>query len=151
MKPLLKFEAWGNRHHPKLLDLVRMLLGLFLVMKGSIFFTKYAFLRDIIMESGSLSKSPDLVAFLINYVTYVHIVGGVLIFIGLYTRLAALLQLPIVFGAIFFINILSSFVNSELWLSVLVMALLMLFVLIGSGPLSLDYFINRFSFHDEEH
>ena len=149
MKPLHRFETWGNRHHPKLFDLVRMLLGLFLIMKGAVFFTKYAFLRDIILSSGSLSKSEDMVAFLIYYVTYVHLVGGVLIFIGLYTRVAALLQLPIVFGAIFFINILSSFVNSELWLSALVMALLMLFVIIGSGPLSLDHFINRFTFHEE--
>jgi putative oxidoreductase len=149
MKALHRFETWGNRHHPKLFDLVRMLLGLFLIMKGAVFFTKYAFLRDIILSSGSLSKSEDMVAFLIYYVTYVHLVGGVLIFIGLYTRVAALLQLPIVFGAIFFINILSSFVNSEFWLSALVMALLMLFVIIGSGPLSLDHFINRFTFHEE--
>jgi putative oxidoreductase len=149
MKALHRFEIWGNRHHPKLFDLVRMLLGLFLIMKGAVFFTKYAFLRDIILSSGSLSKSEDMVAFLIYYVTYVHLVGGVLIFIGLYTRVAALLQLPIVFGAIFFINILSSFVNSELWLSALVMALLMLFVVIGSGPLSLDHFINRFTFREE--
>ncbi len=149
MKALHRFETWGNRYHPKLFDLVRMLLGLFLIMKGAVFFTKYAFLRDIILSSGSLSKSEDMVAFLIYYVTYVHLVGGVMIFIGLYTRMAALLQLPIVFGAIFFINILSSFVNSELWLSALVMALLMLFVVIGSGPLSLDHFINRFTFREE--
>jgi hypothetical protein len=46
--------------------------------------------------------------------------------------------LPIVFGAVFLVNILSSFVNAELWLSILVLGLLMMYVIIGSGPLSLD-------------
>lgn len=144
MNPLSKFEAWGNLHHPKIFDLLRMLLGAFLIMKGSVFLMKYAFLRDMILDAGIISKSPDLVAFIIYYVTYVHLVGGILIFIGLYTRWAALLQLPIVFGAIFFVNILSTFVNSELWLSIIVMALLLLFLVIGSGPLSLDHFIDGF-------
>jgi uncharacterized membrane protein YphA (DoxX/SURF4 family) len=68
----------------------------------------------------------------------VHLAGGTLIFLGLFTRMAAIFQLPIVFGAVFFVNILLSFVNSELWLSILVLALLVLFVIIGSGPWSLD-------------
>ena len=67
-----------------------------------------------------------------------HVLGGGLIFLGLYTRLWALLQLPIVFAAVFFVNITAEYVNSELWLSVLVLVLLALFLVIGSGPFSLD-------------
>jgi len=134
---------WGDRHHPKILDLIRMLLGIFLVVKGIIFFNNAAYLRDLIIENKMIKQSPGVITVLIYYVTYMHLVGGALIFLGLYTRLWALLQLPIVFGAVFFVNILSPFVNSELWLSILVFALLFLFVVIGSGPLSLDHLLYR--------
>lgn len=146
MNLFYNLEEWGDRHHPKILDLIRMLLGIFLVLKGWVFLTKYPFLRDIILDTGVISKSPEMVKFLIIYVTYVHLVGGVLIFLGLATRIAAILQLPIVFGAVFFVNILASFFNSELWLSILVMALLVLYVIIGSGPFSIDHFIGGFKF-----
>jgi putative oxidoreductase len=146
MKLIYNLERWGDAHHPKILDLIRMLLGIFLVMKGSVFLLKYAFLRDLILQTGAIKQSPALITFLIFYITYVHLVGGVLIFLGLFTRVAALLQLPIVFGAVFFVNILSSYVNSELWLSIMAMALLTLYVIIGSGPLSIDNFIVGFKF-----
>jgi putative oxidoreductase len=39
---------------------------------------------------------------------------------------------------------LNPFYNSELWLSMLVMALLVLFIIIGSGPLSLDRILSNY-------
>ncbi len=113
MNSIHKLVSWGDQHQPKILDLIRMVLGLLLLVKGIVFLNKGAYLRDLI--------------------------------IGLFTRLASLLQLPIVFGAVFFVNILSSFVNSELWLSVLVLALLVMYVFIGSGPLSLDRLIREYA------
>jgi putative oxidoreductase len=138
MSILYKIKNWGDLHHPKILDIIRMLLGLFLVAKGIIFFNNGAYLRDLIIENRIIRQSPEIVTALVNYVTYIHLLGGALIFFGLLTRLWALLQLPIVFGAVFFVNILSPFVNTELWLSMLILALLFLFVVIGSGPLSID-------------
>ena len=72
-------------------------------------------------------------------------VGGGLILLGLFTRLSALLQLPIVFAALFFVNITSPYINSEMWLSILVLALLVLFLLIGSGPFSLDRLLSKYN------
>jgi putative oxidoreductase len=138
-----KINRWGDQHHPKILDGIRMLLGIFLVVKGWIFFNNAAYLRDMIIENRAIRQSPETITALIYYVTYIHLVGGALIFLGLYTRLWAALQLPVVFGAVFFVNILSPFVNSELWLSILVLALLFLFVVIGSGPLSLDRLLSK--------
>ncbi|HWK06666.1 MAG TPA: DoxX family membrane protein [Puia sp.] len=136
-----KVSNWGDRHHPKILDVLRMLLGLFLVTKGVIFLNNAAYLRYLIIENGAIRQSPEMITALIYYVTYIHILGGGLIFLGLYTRLWALLQLPVVFGAVFFVNITSPYVNSELWLSILVLVLLFLFLVIGSGPFSLDHFL----------
>lgn len=143
MSAIRKFKNWGDSHHPKILDIIRMLLGIFLALKGGIFLKHSTFLRDLIIENKAITLSPEMITALIYCITYVHLVGGTLIFLGLSTRLASLFQLPIVFGAVFFVNILSSFVNSELWLSILVLALLILFMVIGSGPLSLDRFLSK--------
>ena len=133
-----KISNWGDTHHPGILDILRMLLGLFLLFKGIVFFNNAAYLRYLIIEAKAIRQSPEIITAIIYYVTYMHIVGGGLIFLGLFTRLSALLQLPIVFAAVFFVNITSPYIDSELWLSILVLALLLLFLLIGSGPFSLD-------------
>lgn len=138
-----KISHWGDRHHPKLLDIIRMLLGIFLVLKGITLFNNAAYLRYLITETKAIRLSPEMIAAIIYYVTYMHVLGGGLIFLGLYTRLWVLLQLPIVFAAVFFVNITSPFFNSELWLSILVLALLLLFLIIGSGPLSLDHVLSN--------
>ncbi|HEY4110903.1 DoxX family membrane protein [Puia sp.] len=133
-----KVGAWGDRHHPKILDIIRMILGLFLLFKGIIFFNNAGYLRYLIIDSHAINGSPGTISAILYYVTYMHVLGGGLIFLGLYTRLWALLQLPIVFAAVFFVNITAPYINSELWLSILVLALLFLFLIIGSGPFSLD-------------
>jgi uncharacterized membrane protein YphA (DoxX/SURF4 family) len=130
--------AWGDRHHPKILDILRIILGIFLLFKGIVFFNNAGYLRYLIIDSGAIKGSPGAISAIIYYVTYMHVLGGGLIVLGLYTRLWALLQLPIVFAAVFFVNITAPYVNSELWLSILVLALLCVFVIFGSGPLSLD-------------
>jgi putative oxidoreductase len=142
MSVLNKIGVWGDSHHPRILDLIRMLLGLLLVIKGTDFLNNAAYLRDLVIENQAIRRSPETITAIIYYVTYVHLVGGALIFLGLFTRLAAIFQLPIVLGAVFFVNIMNSYVNSELWLSILVLALLVLFMIIGSGPLSLDRFLS---------
>jgi putative oxidoreductase len=145
-----KISNWGDLHHPKILDVIRMLLGLFLVTKGFIFLNDSAYLRYLVIENRAISQSPEIITAIIYYVTYMHLLGGALIFLGLFTRLWALLQLPVVFAAVFFVNILSPFVNSELWLSILVLALLFLFVVIGSGPLSLDRLLSNIKIDEEK-
>ncbi|HSZ85996.1 MAG TPA: DoxX family protein [Puia sp.] len=145
-----KIKKWGDLHHPKILDVIRMSLGVFLFVKGYIFFNDAAYLRDMIIENRAIRQSPQIISAIIYYVTYIHLVGGALIFFGLYTRFWALLQLPIVFGAVFFVNILSPFVNVELWVSILVLVLLFLFTVIGSGPLSLDHLLFRINANEKE-
>ncbi|MDB4999477.1 MAG: DoxX family rane protein [Mucilaginibacter sp.] len=141
MKLISNIENWGDKHHPKLLDLIRILLGVFLIFKGILFYENMASLRDMIIDAKLVNLSSEAITALLYYVTYAHLVGGVLIFLGLITRLASLIQIPIVFAAVFLVNIPNKAVNSELWLSIMILALLLLFVIIGSGPLSLDRFL----------
>ena len=144
MRPIEKLVSWGDNHHPKILDLARMVLGILLFAKGIQFLNKASYLRDLIIETPAVDQPPEVISAIIIYVTYIHLVGGAAIFLGLFTRLASLFQLPIVFGAVFFVNILSPFVNTELWLSILVLGLLVMYVIIGSGPLSLDRVIREY-------
>lgn len=76
----------------------------------------------------------------IHIVGFVHLVGGLLIAIGLLTRFAAVIQIPILLCAVLFVNLAQGFsaLNSELWLSIIVLLLLVLFWVIGSGPFSVD-------------
>ncbi|GGB21193.1 DoxX family protein [Puia dinghuensis] len=138
MNTAQRIGAWGNRHHPWILDIIRILLGLFLLTRGIIFFNNAGYLRFLIIDKGVLRLPDGIITAIIYYVTYIHILGGGLIMVGIYTRLWALLEVPIVFGAVFFINITRPYVISEIWLAILVLALLCLFVIIGSGPLSID-------------
>lgn len=80
-------------------------------------------------------------------VTWANLLGGFFLMVGLLTRWVALVQLPILAGAIIFINAQRGgfAAESELGLAVVVFLLLLLFLVEGSGPLSLDsYFqMNR--------
>jgi putative oxidoreductase len=138
MNPFIKLENWGERHHPKILDIIRILLGILLVAKAYTYFVNGPYLRDLILQNRIFDQSPDLISAIIFYTTYVQIVCGALIFLGLRTRIASIVMLPLMIGAVFFINIYSPFYNNELWLSILVLVLLFLFIVIGSGPISLD-------------
>jgi putative oxidoreductase len=138
-----KISNWGDHHHPWVLDIIRILLGLFLVNKGIIFLKDTGYLRDLILAKEAVNQPPAVVTAIVIYVSYIHVLGGGLMALGLYTRLWALLQIPAVFGAVFLVNITSPFVNSELWLSILVLALLLLFTIIGSGPLSIDHLLKK--------
>lgn len=149
MSVIHRIENWGDHHHPKILDIIRMMLGVLLIIKGYTFMSNAAYLRDLILENKSLSQSPDVITAILYYVTYVHLVGGTLILLGLFTRLSSIFQIPILLGAIFFINDTLAFVNSELWLSILTLGLVVLFTVLGSGPLSLDRFLSDFKAEDE--
>ncbi len=138
MNLIHKIERWGDSHHPVFLDLVRIALGVFLFMKGLGFMENTAYLRDIIDNQNDINLPPDLLMAAVYYVTFIHLVGGTLITLGILTRLFSVLQIPVVFTAVFFINILRSPFNNELLYSVIALLLLFVFAVIGSGPFSLD-------------
>lgn len=138
-----KISSWGDKHHSWLLDIVRIVLGLFLLNKGIIFLKDSGYLRDLILEKEAVNQPPALISAIVFYVSYIHVVGGSLMVLGLYTRVWAILQFPVVFGAVFLVNITAPYVNSELWLSILVLVMLAVFIIFGSGPVSLDHLLER--------
>jgi uncharacterized membrane protein YphA (DoxX/SURF4 family) len=81
-------------------------------------------------------------AVLAHYIVFAHILGGPLIIAGLFTRVMCLLQIPILIGAVIFVNAPKGHLSlgnyMELWASVLVLAGLVVFVIFGAGRYSLD-------------
>ncbi|MBO9573512.1 MAG: DoxX family membrane protein [Chitinophagaceae bacterium] len=136
-----RIELWGDRHHPKWLDIVRVLLGIFLCYKGFEFLNNINVLQNSI--SDKLSSNAFGLTLLSHYVLFAHIMGGILLILGILTRVACIIQIPVLLGAIFFVkssgNIFRPF--SELWLAIIVLLLLIYFLIIGNGPWSLKRFI----------
>lgn len=145
MNTVQKIEHWGDVHHAKWLDILRIVLGVIILLKGIAFVSNIDSLRELFVQNRVYGFSGLMAMALTHIVAFVHLVGGILIILGLVTRFAVVIQIPILIGAVFFVNIAKGFsmLNSELWLSVLVLMLLILFWVIGSGPYSVDYWMKK--------
>jgi putative oxidoreductase len=143
MNLIHKIESWGDSHHPKFLDVIRIILGVFLLLKGLGFMDNTAYLRSVIENQSDISVSPVILMALVYYVTFVHLVGGTLIALGILTRISSIIQIPVVFGAVFFINMFQSPFNTDLASSIAALIFLVVFAVIGSGKLSLENYLHN--------
>ncbi len=136
MTTIERIEHWGDAHHPMWLDILRVFLGVFLFFKGLSFIGDTVHLQTLIQ--GLHFNAWTVIA--VHYVAFAHLVGGLFIAIGCKTRIASMFQLPILLVAVFFTNLRNgfSFLNSELWLSILALVLVVVFLVTGSGKLSFD-------------
>lgn len=141
MNVIHRIEKWGDSHHPRFLDIIRILLGIFLLLKGLGFMDNTANLKYLIESRADTTVAPWVLMLLVYYVTFVHMVGGTLIAMGIMTRFSAIMQIPVVFGAVFFINVLQSPFNTDLASSVVALILLVLFAIIGSGRWSIENYL----------
>lgn len=143
MNTIHRIESWGDRHHPVIFDFVRIALGVFLLLKGLAFMENTADLKSMITTRSDIAFSPALLIAAVYYVTFVHMVGGTLVALGIFTRLSCIVQIPVVFAAVFFVNVLESPLNSELWASITALVLLVAFSVLGSGRLSFDAYLKN--------
>ena len=118
------------------MDLVRIYLGLGLFAKGISFMVH----RDELVRT---MLDHDIIwsgAMLAHFVILTHIFGGLLMAVGFATRVGALVQIPTLIGATFFVNWSGGLWGfaEELRFSALVLFLLLMFVWYGDGPLSIE-------------
>jgi uncharacterized membrane protein YphA (DoxX/SURF4 family) len=143
MNLIHKIERWGDSHHPRFLDIIRILLGIFLLLKGLGFMENTAYLTSLISGRTDVIISTGLLMAIVYYVTFVHLVGGTLIALGIMTRFSSIMQIPIVFVAVFFINMLQSPFNTDMASSIIALVLLFVFTIIGSGKWSLENYLQN--------
>jgi putative oxidoreductase len=132
-----KISAWDDKY-PYLYVFLRVVLGFILAIRGIYFLTAIQPLFTLI--KGSRLSELNMNMPLALFVCWVHLLGGTFIILGLLTRISAWAQIPIILGAIFFINLNNNLAKTfpELLLSVFVLILLIPFALTGGGKISMD-------------
>ena len=138
MEKLRQFIDWAEAHPKVWLDCIRIYLGLGLFIRGVFIITntRAEFILDLIKRM----EFPWLVTVgVLHYVSLAHLVGGLMLTVGLLTRIAAWVQIPILAGALFIHRgegLMSG--GQSLEFSALVFFLLVVFAVSGTGPLSVD-------------
>ena len=117
-------------------DLLRIYLGVALFVRGALFVAHPDSLLALAGRSGDWLWPMALG----HYVAIAHLCGGLLLALGLATRLAAAAQIPILVGAVFLVHWHDGLLNpsQSLELAGLVLAMLVAYATFGAGSLSFD-------------
>ena len=117
-------------------DLVRVYLGIGLFVRGVLFVSR----PELVLGYLSSTESWFVPYAVAHYVAIAHLGGGLLLAVGLATRLAAAVQLPVLLGAVFVVHSSDSLITAgqSLELSALVLILLGVYLAVGAGRLSVD-------------
>jgi putative oxidoreductase len=90
------------------------------------------------------SDARLVVLFLVTYIPFAHLFGGVFIMLGLLTSISVILQIPIIMGALYYNLTPNAFgTGGELFLSIVVLVLLIYTLIYGSGPISMDDYLKK--------
>lgn len=140
MNTFQKLIDWLDHHPESALDIVRAYLGVGLFVRGVLLINDpMASVEQLTGGDQSLLWSAALV----HYIAFAHLFGGGLLAVGLLTRIAAFVQIPILVGAVFVVHtpegLLSA--NQSLEFSALVLVLLITIFLFGAGRWSADYYV----------
>ncbi|MBK7380015.1 MAG: DoxX family protein [Ignavibacteriales bacterium] len=137
MKLFSIITNWLNTNSDVAYSIIRIFLGTALFVRGAILASDPATLTQL---AGS-----NQYYWWYSYIIVIHIICGFFMAIGFVGRIAALLQIPILFGAVFFLHLQHGLatVEQSLELSALVLVLLITFFLFGSGAFSVDNYIAK--------
>ncbi|HOO10571.1 MAG TPA: DoxX family protein [Cyclobacteriaceae bacterium] len=138
MSLVTKIEGWGNAHRPGWLDFFRIALGIFITYKGFEFMLNIEALESTTAGMAVMFSGAAVA----HYIIFAHALGGPLLVFGLYTRIVSLIQVPILIGAVVFVNYPKGFFSlgnhMELEVSLIVLAGLIVFMVFGGGKFSVD-------------
>lgn len=141
MSFIQQIDEWSGKHNPKWLVAIRVALGICLFVKG------FGFIKNTTVLEGYISTTSlaENVSWLTTLIPWIHLLGGSMIIAGLFTRLGALLQIPILLGAVFFVNAKKGIFagESDLLFSIIILLLLIFFLFEGGGKLSLDNYFAK--------
>ncbi len=138
MEKLRQWIDWAEAHPKVWLDCVRVYLGLGLFIRGVFIITNTR--AEFIQTMLQRMDYPWIITVgLLHYIALAHLIGGLMLTVGLLTRIAAWVQVPILAGAVFIHRgegLMSG--GQSLEFSSLVLFLLVTFAISGAGPVSVD-------------
>ena len=136
------FRRWLDMHHDLFLDLIRVYLGTGLFVKGIYLMMHLSFLQQTIEQSGNLWFAPAAS----RTMSFLRTWSDALLALGLLTRFAALIQIPVLAGALFYVylpRVTQLEARQNLEFSALVLFLLVVFAVYGAGRWSLDAYLEK--------
>lgn len=139
MNRLQQGIAWLRDNPDAIIDLIRVYLGFGLFVRGVLFISH----ADGIAALVDLSEFSLASAALAHYVTFAHLLGGALLAVGLLTRFAALIQIPVLVGAVALVHVQEGLLTAgqSLEFSALVLFLLTVIFAYGAGRWSADAYV----------
>jgi len=102
MESFNSLQSWAEENYGLGFEILRIYLGIGLIIKGIHFVVNSDFLMGTLVEAGHLDFANTLITHMVGLG---HIGGGALIAIGLITRVGAIIQIPILIGALLFVSI----------------------------------------------
>src|SRR5690606_36710537 len=99
MNLIHRITHWSEAHHIQWQEYLRIFLGIIILAKGVSFVADREAVRSLIEQSSFQLYIWSAV----HYVVFTHLVGGLFIILGFQTRLASILLLPVLIGAVFFV------------------------------------------------
>lgn len=141
MQQQSRCRAWLNENREMAIEGLRIYLGIALLIKGIQFMVS----EELAAEYMQHITIPFFEFLSLHVVAVIHIAGGTLLAMGLITRIAALIQIPNLLGAIFFVHLQQGLFTraQNLEFVILILLLLCVFAIYGSGRLSVDYVIEK--------
>jgi uncharacterized membrane protein YphA (DoxX/SURF4 family) len=114
-------------------DIIRIFLGFALLARGIWFVMNPEAVGQI---AGEALATPITL-----YLKAAHLIGGAMLAFGFFTRIGALIQIPILVEAVFFVHLRRGFgaPDQSLELAALVLVLLAVILVFGAGTFSADY------------
>jgi len=142
-------DEWSSRHHPKWLVVLRVALGVCLFIKGFEFIQNSVELTSFFSATSYFQKAT----WMNTVIPWVHLLGGSMIVVGLFTRFWTLVQIPILLGAIFFVHAKTGAFAGEsgTMFPLIILVLLVFFFIEGGGPISLDSYFKNYKMINREH
>jgi putative oxidoreductase len=136
-----RLRDWSEANQDFWWDALRVFVGIALFLKG------VGYLRHLggLVEQLKAAEFPYASSTVAQYAAVAHVAGGLLLAFGLFTRLAAAIQVPNLLGAIFFVHLKEGLFTSAqtLEFAVLVLVILVLYALGGAGRWSVDWYFSK--------
>jgi uncharacterized membrane protein YphA (DoxX/SURF4 family) len=130
---------YADIHHHIWIDIIRIFLGIAIFIKGIYFIHN----SDALLEIMQNSRIRGWTFIVEHQVAFTYLVGGILIAMGLLTRVAIAFSIVVFFGSIFCCLTNSGFfsVYSDLAFSIIVFVLLIFYLIWGPGKFSVDAYM----------
>ncbi len=137
----LTTSQWIEQNKDLCFELLRFYLGIALFLKG----LHFLFDQSVAVHFLKVAEFDFFPYLFAHAIMLAHIAGGLFLAVGLLTRIAAAIQIPILFGAVFLVHLKEGlFTKAQtLEFTMLVLVLLVVYAIYGGGRLSVDHAVAK--------